>query len=173
MPHINRFTVISNSTPPLFQGPSADYSQPHSDNFGKFLRRMTSIRISLYLPVRTGLKIWTWAERAPCRRARGWGWPGRAPASRRGTPRRTRSAYRSGSCHKGWCNLKMRQKSNGQFWDSILVWMVLCLVQLLWAELFTDEYSEGTLGISQRDGAEEAKKKSILLHLRWEIYEIM
>jgi hypothetical protein len=46
--HINKFTVDPNTLSPIYRW-SADYSQPYSDSFGNFLRRVECALASAFL----------------------------------------------------------------------------------------------------------------------------
>ncbi len=48
---INRFIVTPKNTLPPFHCRSADYSQPHFDSFGTFMRRLAFALASIYLPL--------------------------------------------------------------------------------------------------------------------------
>ncbi len=47
--YMNRFIAGASNTPPPFQRPSADYLQPHSGNYGNFLRRLMFALASTFL----------------------------------------------------------------------------------------------------------------------------
>ncbi len=49
--HINRFIVTPKNSLPPFHCRSADYSQPHFDSFGTFMRRLAFALNSIYLPL--------------------------------------------------------------------------------------------------------------------------